>query len=84
VTSFKIIILTNVPEVPNLSERFSDGDLGTLVAEVGGRDLGGEEELVARELGVEKALGSRSLVTVRNGRVDLERYSLVHARSRSP
>jgi len=68
-------MLTNVSKIPNLSECLSNGDLGTLVAEVGGWDLGGEEELVAGELGVEKTLGRRSLVTVSNRGVDLLKCS---------
>jgi len=66
-------MLTNVSEIPNLCECFSNGDFGTLVAEVGGRNLGGEEELVTGELGVEKTLGRRSLVAVGDGGVDLVR-----------
>jgi len=44
--------LTNVTEIPNLSKCLSNGNLGTLIAKVGGRNLGGKEELVAWELGV--------------------------------
>ena len=68
-------MLTNVSKIPNLSECFSNGDLGTLVTEVGRWNLGGEEELVTGELGVEKTLGGRSLVTVGNGGVDLLKCS---------
>jgi len=68
-------MLTNVSEIPNLSECLGNGNLGTLITEVGGWDLGGKEELVTREFGVEKALGRRSLVAVGNGGVDLGKCS---------
>jgi hypothetical protein len=68
---FRVVILTNVSEVPDLCECLSNGNLGALVAEVGGRDLGGEEELVAGELGVEEALSGGGFVAVGDGGVDL-------------
>jgi hypothetical protein len=58
-------------EVSNLLKSLSDSCLGLFVAEARGRNFGGEEELVAGDLGGDEACCGGLLITVRDGGVDV-------------